>query len=134
MIKLQVIGHLGKDAIVNQVGGTSVINFSVAHTESYKDKEGNKKEKTTWVDCSRWTDNTNVAPYLKKGTQVFVEGIPEIRTYETKDGKTGHSLVCRVMNLNLLGSAKTNESQAQPAPAPASNGEAVAAGDDDLPF
>ena len=51
MIKMQVIGHLGKDCIVNTVNGKNVINFTVAHTEKYRDSQGNNQEKTTWVDC-----------------------------------------------------------------------------------
>ena len=47
MIKLQVIGNLGKDCITNTVNGKSVINFSVAHTEKFRDSSGQQKEKTT---------------------------------------------------------------------------------------
>ena len=50
MIKLQAIGHLGKDAIVNNVNGKNVINFTVAHTEKFKDAQGVQKDKTVWVD------------------------------------------------------------------------------------
>jgi Single-strand binding protein family len=60
MIKLQVIGNLGKDCIVKEVNGKNVINFSVAHTERYKDSQGNQKERTTWVECAYWTDRTAV--------------------------------------------------------------------------
>ena len=108
MIKLQVIGNLGKDAIVNNVNGKNVINFTVAHTERYKDAQGNQKDRTTWVDCAYWTDRTAVAPYLKKGTQVFVEGQPDVRTYTTQDGRNGASLTLRVVSVQLLGS-KSND-------------------------
>lgn len=104
MIKLQVIGNLGKDAIVNNVNGKNVINFTVAHTERYKDAQGIQKDKTTWVDCAYWTDRTAVAPYLKKGTQVFVEGQPDVRTYTTQDGRNGASLSLRIASVQLLGS------------------------------
>lgn len=104
MIKLQVIGNLGKDALVNNVNGKNVINFTVAHTERYKDAQGNQKDRTTWVDCAYWTDRTAVAPYLKKGTQVFVEGQPDVRTYTTQDGRQGASLTLRVASVQLLGS------------------------------
>ncbi len=104
MIKLQVIGNLGKDALVNNVNGKNVINFTVAHTERFKDAQGNQKDRTTWVDCAYWTDRTAVAPYLKKGTQVFVEGQPDVRTYTTQDGRNGASLVLRVISVQLLGS------------------------------
>jgi single-strand DNA-binding protein len=108
MIKLQVIGNLGKDALVNNVNGKNVINFTVAHTERFKDAQGNLKDKTTWVDCAYWTDRTAVAPYLKKGTQVYVEGQPDVRTYTTQDGRQGATLSLRVLSVQLLGS-KSND-------------------------
>jgi len=113
MIKLQVIGHLGKDATTNNVNGKSVINFTVAHSEKYKDAHGNQVDKTTWVECSYWTERTGLAPYLKKGGQIYAEGSPEVRTYAKNDGTTGVSLTLRVVNVQLLGSA--NGSQNQPA-------------------
>jgi single-strand DNA-binding protein len=103
MIKLQVIGNLGKDAVVNNVNGKTVINFTVAHTEKYKDRDGNQQDKTTWVDCAYWTDRTAVAPYLKKGTQVYAEGQPDVRTYTTADGRSGATLSLRVLGVQLLG-------------------------------
>jgi single-strand DNA-binding protein len=108
MIKLQVIGNLGKDAIVNNVNGKNVINFSIAHTERYKDAQGNQKDRTVWVECAYWTDRTAIAPYLKKGTSVYVEGNPDVRSYTTQDGKQGASLTLRIQNVQLLGS-KNNE-------------------------
>jgi len=110
MIKLQVIGNLGKDAVVNNVNGKSVINFNVAHTERYKDAQGNQKDRTTWVDCSYWTDRTAVAPYLKKGTQVYVEGTPDVRSYTTADGRNGASLTLRIVSVQLLGAKPTGTS------------------------
>jgi single-strand DNA-binding protein len=104
MIKLQVIGNLGKDCITNVVNGKNVINFNVAHTEKYRDAQGNQKDKTIWVECAYWTDRTGIAPYLKKGTQVYVEGTPEVRTYTKNDGTNGASLTLRVGNVQLLGS------------------------------
>jgi single-strand DNA-binding protein len=103
MIKLQVIGNLGKDCIVNTVNGKNVINFTVAHTEKYRDSQGNNQEKTTWVDCAYWTDRTAVSPYLTKGKQVFVEGTPEVRTFNRNDGTPGASLSLRVRDIQLLG-------------------------------
>jgi single-strand DNA-binding protein len=104
MIKLQAIGHLGKDAIVNNVNGKNVINFTVAHTEKFKDAQGVQKDRTIWVDCAYWTDRTAIAPYLKKGTQVYVEGNPDVRTYTTQDGRNGATLSLRVQTVQLLGS------------------------------
>jgi single-strand DNA-binding protein len=109
MIKMQVIGNLGKDCVTNLVNGKNVINFNVAHTEKFRDAQGNQKEKTVWVDCAYWTDRTAIAPYLKKGTQVYAEGIPDIRTYQKSDGTQGVSLTLRVLSVQLLGSRNSNE-------------------------
>ncbi len=103
MIKMQVIGNLGKDCVVNTVNGKNVINFTLAHTEKYKDSQGNNQEKTTWVDCAYWTDRTAVAPYLQKGQQVYVEGTPEVRSFTRNDGSAGASLSMRIREVQLLG-------------------------------
>ncbi len=104
MIKMQVIGRLGKDCVVNTVNGKNVMNFTVAHSEKYKDSQGNQQEKTIWVDCAYWSDRTAVAQYLTKGTQVFVEGQPEARSFQRNDGTPGASLSLRVREVQLLGS------------------------------
>jgi single-strand DNA-binding protein len=109
MIKLQVIGNLGKDCVTNTVNGKNVINFNVAHTEKFRDAQGNQKDKTIWVECAYWTDRTGIAPYLKKGTQVYAEGTPEVRTYPKNDGTTGVSLTLRVVSVQLLGSRGSGE-------------------------
>ena len=103
MIKLQVIGHLGKDCVLNNVNGKNVINFSVAHAEKFKDSQGIQKDKTIWVECAYWTERTGIAPYLKKGTQVYAEGTPDLRNYTTKEGTPGTSLSLRVSSVQLLG-------------------------------
>jgi single-strand DNA-binding protein len=110
MIKLQVIGHLGKDCTTNVVNGKNVINFSVAHSERYKDASGVQKEKTTWVECAYWTDRTAIAPYLKKGQLVYVEGNPESRAYQKADGTSASSLSMRISSVQLLGGAKSDGS------------------------
>lgn len=108
MIKLQIIGHLGKDGVVNNVNGKSVINFTVAHSEKFKDAQGQQRDKTIWVECGYWTDRTGIAPYLKKGTLVFAEGQPEVRNYTTKEGGQGSSLNLRVSMVQLLGGRGDN--------------------------
>lgn len=149
MIKLTAIGNLGRDAVLNTVSGKNVINFTVAHTERYKDAQGNQKDKTIWVDCAYWTERTGIAPYLKKGTQVYVEGQPDVRTYTTKEGVNGATLSLRVSSVQLLG-GRSNEGGAsaggyQSAPAaqggsyssaPSAESGAPDMGDtsDDLPF
>lgn len=106
MIKLQIIGNLGKDCIVKEINGKHVINFSVAHTERYKDAQGNQKERTTWVECAYWTDRTAIAPYLIKGTSVYAEGSPEADPYTNKEGQAAATLRMRVQNIQLLSGNK----------------------------
>lgn len=149
MIKLQVIGNLGKDCIVKEVNGKNVINFSVAHTERFKDAQGNQKERTTWVECAYWTDRTAIAPYLLKGQMVFAEGSPEADGYLNKDNQPAATLRMRVQTIQLLGNRNSGDNQqiggnsnynAAPsynqaprpaaAPAPANIPDAA----DDLPF
>lgn len=149
MIKLTAIGNLGKDCVTNTVNGKNVINFNVAHTEKFRDAQGNQKDKTIWVECAYWTDRTGIAPYLRKGTQVYVEGTPDIRTYSKNDGTTGVSLTLRVQSVQLLGSRGEGggeqgggySSSGNSYAAPASNAAPAAAGGgnysepmDDLPF
>lgn len=104
MIKLQIIGHLGKDCRQNEVNGKNVINFSVAHTEKFKNSAGTLQERTTWVECAYWTDRTGIVPYLVKGQLVYVEGSPEAEAYKKQDGEPGASLKLRVREVQLLGS------------------------------
>jgi single-strand DNA-binding protein len=142
MIKMQVIGNLGKDCTTNIVSGKNVINFNVAHTERYKDNQNNQKEKTIWVDCAYWTERTGIAPYLKKGQQVYVEGIPDMRTYTKSDGTFGASLTLRVLSVQLLGGAMKGEeggSDLKPfgeksAATADAMGSGASAVDDDMPF
>lgn len=103
---MQVIGHLGQDATVNNVNGKSVINFSIAHSEKYKNKDGVEVNKSIWVSAAYWTDRTAIAPYLKKGTQVYLEGVPEAKTYTNKNNETLPQLNVRVISLTLLSSSK----------------------------
>ena len=110
MIKLQIIGHLGEDCKTNDVKGKTVINFSVAHSEKFKDAQGVQKERTTWVRCAYWTDRTAVAQYLTKGKLVYAEGFPEAEAYTNKDGQPAASLQMRVMNIQLLGGSNTDNS------------------------
>lgn len=144
MIKMQVIGRLGKDCVVNAVNGKNVINFTVAHSEKYRDSQGTNQEKTIWVDCAYWTDRTAISPYLVKGTQVFVEGSPEVRSFTRQDGTGGASLSLRVREVQLLGSKSDGGGVSAPSYSGATSGSSgnssvPAANEitepiDDLPF
>ena len=135
MINMQVIGNLGKDCVVNTVNGKNVINFTVAHTEKYKDSQGNQQEKTTWVDCAYWTDRTAVAQYLLKGKQVYVEGQPEARSFQRNDGTPGSSLSLRVREIQLLGGrGESGGGGFQSSSAAGAPSNESTEGVDDLPF
>jgi len=130
MIKLSAIGHLGKDATTNTVNSKTVINFSLAHSEKYKNAQGEQVDKSIWVECAYWQDKTSIVPYLKKGTLVYVEGQPEAQSYQKNDGSTGVKLVCRVSNVQLLGSKDSDSGNAS-APQQASEPSKLI---DDTPF
>jgi single-strand DNA-binding protein len=139
MIKLQIVGNLGKDCIIKEVNGKNVINFSVAHTERYKDSQGNQKERTTWVECAYWTEKTTVGQYLTKGKMVYAEGAPEADPYTNKEGQPAATLRMRVQSLQLLGGRsdeqgdKTHPSSPS-VPAVQAVPMGTVAADDDLPF
>lgn len=143
MIKLQVIGHLGKDCVTREVNGRNVINFSVAHSEKFKTSAGVQQERTTWVECSYWTDRLGIAPYLLKGQLVYVEGGPEVDAYKRQDGEPGASLRLRVRDVQLLGGRTGTESGGSSGEDYASQGRQQGpqspqpqheTGADDLPF
>jgi single-strand DNA-binding protein len=140
MIKLQIVGNLGGDCIVKEINGKNVINFNVAHTEKYKDAQGNLKERTTWVNCAYWTDRTAVAQYLKKGKQIYAEGSPEADGYLNKENQPAATLRMRVQNLQLLGGGNDSPQSnggGQMASSSTSNAtrmNEVSEAADDLPF
>ena len=143
MIKLQIIGNLGKDCIVKEVNGKNVINFSVAHTERYKDSQGHQKERTTWVECAYWTDKTAVAQYLTRGRTVYAEGSPEADAYTNKENQPAATLRMRVQSVQLLGgtgaegSSQNNGSMSSAATSSLSSPRSTVSsevGADDLPF
>lgn len=113
MIKLQIVGNLGADCIQKEVNGKNVINFNVAHSEKYKDAQGNQVEKTTWVNCAYWTDKSAIAQYLLKGQMVYAEGAPEADGYTNKDGNVAATLRMRVLNIQLLGGKNDNQNGQQ---------------------
>ena len=106
MIKLQLIGHLGSDAVLSNVNGKNVINMNVAVTTKFKDAQGVQKENTQWFSTSYWSERTAIAPYLKKGTLVYLEGGVEAKIYKNKDGVQVPQLAMRVNNIQLLGGTK----------------------------
>lgn len=112
MIRIDMIGHLGADAVVQQHGTESVINFNLAHTDRYT-QNGTKMEKVTWVNCSWWTEKHTVAQYLKKGTQVFISGIPGVKTWKNKNGELQSGLNIRIYSLQLCGGGGQRDNNQQ---------------------
>ena len=103
--KVMLIGNLGRDAETRHTqSGISVTNFPIGTTHRYKDAQGNFQEKTDWHDVVLWRGD-RVAPYLRKGKQVYVEGRLQTRSYEDQSGQKRYrtEVVCDSFGLMLLG-------------------------------
>jgi single-strand DNA-binding protein len=146
--KVILIGHLGRDAETSYTQSQiAVTKFSVATNRRWKDQQtGEWKEETDWTRVVLWRGE-NVAPYLTKGKQVFVEGRLQTRSYDDKDGKKVWSTEVVADDVILLGGRgegappddfsqePRTAPRSRPAAAPASAPPAVEpAGDDDVPF
>lgn len=94
------VGYLGQDAKINHTtnNNKSAINFSIAHTEKYQDKEV-----TTWIECTLWreADKAAVMQYLKKGSRVIVRGPVKAKAYQNGAGELVASLQLTVEELTL---------------------------------
>lgn len=119
MLTLTIAGHLGKDATLSkEVNGQVAINFSVAHTVKWTDKNNVKKERTTWVECAYWRKKEETDPalaqYLKKGTSVVVIGEPDARAWVNDNtGELRANLTLRVDDLQLMGQPKPKATASQ---------------------
>ena len=114
------IGRLGKDPEKRAMpNGDSVVNFSIACQDDYKDKQGNKVEQTEWVRVTAFRGLADViAQYCRKGSRVFVSGKMKTRKYE-KDGQTHYATEIMAFDMQLLGGgeeAKGGERPPQTAP------------------
>ena len=131
--KIHLLGNLGKDPEVRHLeGGRAVANFSIATSETYKDKQGEKVTNTEWHNIVLWSPLAEIAEkYLKKGNQVYIEGKMTTRSYDDKDGVTRYISEVVGRDLTLLGSNSNSPSEsANNSPA----GETQEADADDLPF
>src|SRR5579872_555975 len=102
--KVILIGHLGKDAETRFTpAGVSVTSFSVATNRRWKDQQsGEWKEETDWANVVLWRQE-NLANYLTKGKQVYVEGRLQTRSYDDKDGKKQYMTEVVAEDVILLG-------------------------------
>ena len=130
--KVILVGNLGKDPEVKYLdSGVAVANFSLATTESYKNKEGERVNQTEWHSIVLWRGLAEVAEkWLKKGSSVYIEGKIKTRKWEDKDGNTRYNTEILADNMTMLGSKSTSESAAT-----TTSGQQPAADTaDDLPF
>jgi len=101
------IGNLGRDPETRYTAsGEAICNFSIACTESWKDKQsGERKEMTEWVRISAFGKLAEIcSQYLKKGSQVYVEGSLRTRKWTDKDGQERYTTEIRCDDMKMLGS------------------------------
>ncbi len=141
--KVILVGNLGKDPEVRHLeSGSVVANFSIATTESYKDRTGNRVEQTEWHDIELWDGLAKIAEqYLKKGRTVYVEGKIKTDTWQDEQGQNRKKVKIRGINMTLLG-GKPEGSGAAPTmnegntayTTPEYGGDFAPTPEDDLPF
>lgn len=103
--KVILVGNLGKDPIIQDVGnGIKRATFSLATTETFANKDGSKTEHTEWHNIVLWRGLADVAEkYLRKGSTIYVEGRIRSRQYDDKDGIKRYSTDISCDNLVMLG-------------------------------
>lgn len=138
--KVILIGNLGKDPEVRYLdGGGVVAKFSLATTETYKNKEGVKQEQTEWHNIVLWRGLAELAEkFLKKGMSVYIEGKIRSSSWDDKEGKKHYKTEIVGDTMNFLsrksvteGTSATTESSQ---PVETSVAEASPQATDDLPF
>jgi single-strand DNA-binding protein len=104
--KVMLIGNLGRDPEVRYTqGGRPVANFSIATNERWKDKQGNRQERTEWHNIVAWGPKAEfVQNYLKKGTRILVEGKLQTRDWE-KDGVKHYRTEIQADNISFMDAA-----------------------------
>ena len=130
---MNITGRLTRDAEVRTTSnGKQVVNFSVAVNDSYKTKQGERIEQTTYFDCSYWI-TPNVAKLLTKGTLVELSGRVSTRAWTGNDGEPRAGLNFHTSNIKLHGGSRRAETVQ--ATAQTENNRVTAQGtEDDLPF
>jgi single-strand DNA-binding protein len=133
--KAIILGNLGADPELRYTpGGQAVTSLSIATTEKYKDKNGEKQSRTEWHNVVLWGRLAEIArDYLKKGSPVYIEGRIQYRSYDDKEGIKRYRTDIVGQTLQLLGSrggaADSGHAEAAETPEPSMPAE-----DDDLPF
>lgn len=149
--KVILVGNLGADPEVKYLEGDNVVaNVSLATTEAYKNRNGERVEQTEWHDLELWGGQAKVAEqYLKKGSQIYVEGRIKTDKWTDEQGQNRYRTRIRVLSFTMLGSRPEGNNTAQqgqpytnaptqPRPTPASSSSSPDTvpdnDDDDLPF
>jgi single-strand DNA-binding protein len=118
--KVIVLGNLGKDPELRHLpNGDAVCNFSLATTESWKDKDGNKQDKTEWHNIVIFRKLAEIAgEYLKKGRPVYIEGRLQTRKWQDKEGKDRYTTEIVADQMQMLGSRDEAKEVAKPTQTP----------------
>ena len=132
--KAILLGNLGKDPEIRRLDdGRAVANFSIATSESYKNKAGERVTNTEWHNIVLWSPLAEIAEnYLKKGNQVYIEGKISNRSYEDKDGVKKYISEVVGRDITLLGRAPDSAGQNQTKETNEAKKEDAV--EDDLPF
>ncbi|HET8686577.1 MAG TPA: single-stranded DNA-binding protein [Methanosarcina sp.] len=135
--KVILVGNCGKDPETRYMtNGEAVTNVSIATSENWKDKNGEKQERTEWHNLVFYKRLAEIAgEYLKKGSQIYVEGKMQTRKWQDKEGKDRYTTEIVCHELQMLGS-KQSDSKSEPS---AKDNTSPAKGgfdplDDDIPF
>tara|TARA_R110001599_G_scaffold116309_2_gene283872 strand:+ start:1170 stop:1607 length:438 start_codon:yes stop_codon:yes gene_type:complete len=140
--KVILVGNLGKDPEVRHLeNGRAVANFSLATSETYKNKQGERVTTTEWHNIVLWSPVAEIAEkYLKKGNQVYIEGKLTTRSWDDQDGNKKYTTEVVGNNLTMLGTKSDNEggggnSSYSPSSEKSSEVSSIPEDDsDDLPF
>lgn len=137
--KVILVGNLGKDPELRYMAnGEAVANFSIATTDSWKDKEGKKQERTEWHNIVIYRKLAEIAgDYLKKGRTVYIEGRLQTRKWQTKEGQDRYTTEIIADQMQMLGGredANNHQQQSTPAQVPSTQQNGFDAFDDDEPF
>jgi len=134
--KVMLIGNLGRDPELRYTtSGVAVANFTLATNESWRDQDGNMKERTEWHTIIAWKKLAEICgEWLKKGKKVFIEGRIQTRTYDDKNTGTKKYITEIVAeNMIMLDSKPMTEEIASPAPTVAASSPEGGV-EEDLPF
>ena len=138
--KVIVLGNLGRDPEMRYTAdGKAIATLNIATSESFKDKDGNKKENTEWHRVVLFGRTAEVAgEYLRKGSTAYIEGRLQTRKWTDKEGQERYTTEIVGDRLQLIGGKKSEEGGSEHAPAPASRGgntpPPVEDFDDEIPF